>query len=261
MRSILIGISLFLSAIPAQAWNWEGHQVVALVGEAHLTPAATSEVQRLLFLEGKSSMSEVSSWADSIRILKVPRQPSHSVRIPLDFSTYDPKRDCSDGNCIIAAIEADIAILSEKSANDEVKLTALKYLIHFVGDIHQPLHANKDIGNRKVVFKGEEQTLHRIWDRQIIKSRRLEVPKLAAFIDQGYGDLEDLGGPVDWALESRDIARDDLYPSLTTPDATNVTQLPDDYADQNWPIVESRLELAGLRLAETLNAAFSRLAN
>jgi len=261
MRAFLIVLFLAFAVVPAKAWNWEGHQIVALIGEAHLSPFTKSEVSRLLALEGKRSMADVSSWADSVKELSVPRQPMHTVRIPLDLSPYSESRDCKNKNCALAAIEAGIDLLSDGAANDEAKLLALKYLIHLVGDIHQPLHSSIDTGGRNVDFKGKVQTLHRIWDRQIIRTRRVTVSDLAVMVNKSENGQPYGGKPADWAIESRDIARDEILAGLPSDDTNAVTRLPDDYADRNWPIVERRLALAGLRLSLILNRAFSQSPN
>jgi hypothetical protein len=261
MRVILSIIFLCLSAISASAWNWEGHEVVALIAEDHLSPKARSEVQRLLSEEGKASMAEVANWADNVKTLNVPGQPMHTVRLPLNRTAYKEDRDCRKQTCAVVAIQNCIEVLKKARLNDDAKLLALKYLIHLIADIHQPLHASVDLGERKVIVHHRIRALHFIWDNQIIANQRKSPSELKTLILRDQRTLSLAGTVIDWATESRDIARDHLFANLTEPDASGITALADSYADDNWPIVEDRLELAGLRLAVVLNRVLSTPVN
>lgn len=255
--SLLTAITLLMQPSEASAWTTRGHQVVADIAEANLTPSARQEVSRLLALEGKSHLNEVSSWADSIRGVTFPRQPSHAVRIPLDANSYSSERDCADNNCVLEAISHNIADLSNKNSDDESRLVALKYLVHFIGDLHQPLHANKDTGARKVIFNGQVRSLHEVWDQDIVSCPGLKFPEIARQLEKNEPVTSVGNDPVKWAMESHDIARDFVFPGVAGLPGDPIL-LPRNYCDVNWPIARSRLKLAGVRLAALLNETLGR---
>ncbi|WP_313531695.1 S1/P1 nuclease [Shinella sp.] len=251
MRIILKILTVFLmvacSPLHAFAWGREGHKVVALIAESRLTPAARAEVQRLLASEGSSSLADVALWADEIKSVKALRQPSHGVNLPLDSSPYDPKRDCGHKICVIEAIERLQPTLADKRLPISARMMALKYLVHLVGDIHQPLHATT-AGARTVVFDGAIESLHKVWDSGIIRTHKRNPSLMALGVEATHRQPVTYGSPLIWALESRDIARDTILPELP---ADGI--LPPDYADRNWDLVEERLHEAGRRLALMLN--------
>ena len=237
----------------AFAWDDEGHQIVALIAESHLTAAARQDIGGLLASEGKTSLADVATWADRIRAVKIPRQPDHIVRIPLNNLPYDPERDCKENTCVIAALLESIRVLSDHKAPIEARAVALNYVVHFVGDIHQPLHASANAGLvYKVTINGKESTLHSIWDGWIIARQGHDPKTIANEVDRSMRSPSTGGDPVTWATESRDIARDEIFAKLgTKPDAPVV--LGDDYLDASWRTVSVRLLQAGRRLAEVLN--------
>ena len=138
---------LLTSTLAAQAWGPEGHRLVALVAQDHLTPAAREQVQILL---GKQSMADVSSFADEYRVDHRETAPWHYVDIPLDQPTYSRERDCPASNtppwrdCAPDRILYLVSQLKDPSLPRKQAIFDLKMLIHFVGDLHQPLHTTGD---------------------------------------------------------------------------------------------------------------------
>ena len=135
---ILGGVLAFCIPIQSFAWGRLGHQVIATLAEQQLTSAARNQVQRLLALELGSTLASVSTWADEHRNPTTARW--HYVNFPRGDCVYVAERDCPDGNCVVPAIQSQVETL-KSDASDAKKLIALKYLVHFVGDVHQPLHA------------------------------------------------------------------------------------------------------------------------
>jgi hypothetical protein len=135
-RSLLIILWLLTST--AHAWGTQGHQVIANLAYAQLTSKAKAEVDRLLALEPGATLASISTWADETR--NKTSASWHYVNFPRDTCTYDPARDCPDGQCVVCAIDEQLAILASNTT-DEKRLVALKYVVHLVADIHQPLHA------------------------------------------------------------------------------------------------------------------------
>ncbi len=135
IRSTLAADSLATSA-PALPWGAEGHQIVAEVAYSQLTPKATAGVDLLLAREPGATPTSVSTWADEHKAPATARW--HFVNFPRGNCHYEPACDCSDGECVVAAIERERAVLAS-DASSEKRLKALKYVVHLVGDIHQPL--------------------------------------------------------------------------------------------------------------------------
>lgn len=250
-RLLFIFMIFLASPMQAFAWGVIGHRAVAEIAETRLTPEAREEVRWLLATEGYKSLADVATWADDVRSLKVPRQPWHMVELPLDDSPYDPKVECKQNMCVVGAIETMEPVLADRTKPTAARMMALKYLVHLIGDVHQPLHTTR-AGFETVTFRGKVQTLHKVWDTSMIHAHKNSSEALAVQIEASFKAKVPYKSPPAWALESRAIARDIIFPQLPMDRI-----LPNDYADQNWHIVEERIHEAGWRLAVTLNKAFA----
>jgi hypothetical protein len=164
-----VGIVLLLT--PGIVWPWgrTGHRVSAMVAESRLSPAALAAVRSLL--EPGETLADASTWADEQRV--VPKSgPWHFVNVPLSESRYDPKF-CSPQGCVVSKVEDFERVLSDPRASRAKKQQALRFLVHFLQDLHQPLHVG-DTGSRggnlvQVRFFNLGTNLHRAWDSQIIE--------------------------------------------------------------------------------------------
>ena len=251
-----------LAIAPAvQAWGPLGHSVVAELAQRHLSPAAKAEVEHLLALDHTQSLADIASWPDEIR--NDPKQQDLWKQTRglhyIDFGgncTYTPPRDCKNGQCVVEAISHYTEILSDRSQPDATRLQALKFVVHFIGDIHQPLHANyqEDAGGNKyqVQFQGQGMNLHRVWDSGLLSTRNMDWKTYASMLDsEGAAPLPPPiapldNGPAQWAEESCQITRN-IYPANHKIDQA--------YIDAELPVADSRLREAGRRLAEVLNIA------
>jgi hypothetical protein len=248
---------LSIHASSVLAWGIEGHKTVALIAESRLDAVAQSEVRQLLALEGASSLADVASWADQIRGTE-PGLISHAVRIPFDATAYDPKRDCGrKGKCVVYGIERYEAILGQKDAPAADRLRALKFVVHYVGDIHQPLHAIKETGGATVQLAKREFTLHKVWDTISVRSLKTPPAELATYLLSGNPTVPQRT-PEEWAMESHDIARTYIYGGdIQRADSTLKMALPKRYLKDISPVVKARLTDAGLRLGTLLNRVLS----
>lgn len=248
LSALLISAPL-LAPLPAQAWGFEGHRMIAGLAEQQLTPAAHAEVQRLLALEPGATMSSVATWADEIRSPVSGRW--HYVNFPKGDCNYEPPRDCPDGACVIEALKTQTALLGSK-AGDAERLVALKFVIHLVGDVHQPLHAGygEDKGGNTVQMQafGRGTNLHSLWDTGLLMNHEGGVPALRAELApqlQGVAKPEAVDAAA-WALESCHIVESkDFYPDSR--------QVGVEYRDAHEAVLEERLKLAAHRLAAVLN--------
>lgn len=246
------------TAAPARAWGPTAHRIIATVAAERLDSAAERGVAALL---GEKSLADVSVWADDVRRERPETSRWHYVDIPVGRHEYRPDRDCRrerGGDCAIAAIARFRAVLADRRARTTARREALEFLVHLVGDIHQPLHCADD-GDRggnevEVVFLGRPTNLHAVWDGGLVGATRLDVDAYARRLD-GWLDRENAvrlsGGTVtDWALECHDVAVEHAY--VLPPNH----RLGKGYVRTNVAVVDRQLALAGLRLARVLDEAF-----
>ncbi len=274
---VALAFALTLVASPAaMAWSALGHRLVGELAERHLGPAAEAQVKLLLAGEADPTLAGVADWADRLRDLDPERFKAtsrwHYVNTPPDKGcAYLPERDCPDGQCVIAAIEAQRAILADRSQPLEARRDALKFLVHFIGDVHQPMHANNkdDLGGNRfqVSLRTDLQpeayarrnyadgvmgtNLHSVWDYYILGSERLSLRQYAARLDAlPWPPMAEGGpgtGPAAWAGEScRLVDARHLYPAGHKMDRA--------YLDEYRPLAEQRVRQAAFRLAEVLEA-------
>ena len=252
---LLSALILLALTLPqrALAWGHTGHAVVADIAQAHLTPSALAEVKRLLAVEGDKNLSDIASWADLAKREGLPGSPSHTIRLPLDNSPAEP-HPCPGHFCADDALTLYGAVLADPKRSDAEREVALKYIVHLVGDLHQPLHDTDATGSGiKVVFDGKQTELHAVWDSGIIDEHGGSAEKIAKDLMQSKLNVTTGGAPVDWAKEGLLIAQTQIYNSVPL-HPTSPVILPSDYAKAKWPIVQQRLLQGGLRLAALLNS-------
>ena len=250
---------------PALAWGSEGHRIAAEIAEQYLEPTTARQVRELLALENETTLAGVSSWADHIRGQRRDTARWHYVNIPIrppagTSAGYDASRDCPRGDCVVAAIEQFTATLRDKSASPGDRLEALKFVVHFVADVHQPLHCadNGDRGGNDVhvLFLGRHTTLHAVWDTAILAPAVQGDERgyaLRLFRSIAPADLArwQSGTAADWATESHKIAPAKIYGEMQYEPRT----LELFWESELLPVVNEQLEKAGVRLAALLNAA------
>lgn len=256
-----------ISLAPAKSMGWgqEGHRLIAAVAESRLETGARHTVAEMI---GEGGLPSVANWADEIRKDRPETAPWHYVDLPREQPDYDPSRDCAhpkEGDCVIAAIERFRSVLADRHQPRRDRAEALKFLIHLVGDIHQPLHCLKDddggtalevvfFGEAINPFNGKPWNLHAVWDAGLITQSGLDeeahVRTLLAWIDaQPDVDLQK-GTAREWALESKEAAIRTAYrlPADLTLGAS--------YLQASLPVLHSQLAKAGIRLAALLNEVF-----
>ena len=259
------------SLLPASAWAWgaQGHQVVVAMAQARLSPAARAEASRLLALEPGATLLSVSTWADEQRSPETAAW--HYVNFPRGQCAYTPARDCPDGQCVVAAIDQQSQVL-QSHASDAERLVALKYVVHLVADVHQPLHAGHgdDRGGNTYQLQAFLQgtNLHAVWDTWLIRSLGEDVPALAARLGQGRAASVSSApsassgppGPPAHTTAGFSAARaaEESCQIVATPGFYPGRLVDADYLERFKPVLEARLALAGTRLAEVLNRLLPR---
>ncbi|MBF6327703.1 S1/P1 nuclease [Nocardia transvalensis] len=253
-----------LLAVPptAHAWGEQGHNATGAIAELRLHPAARDEVARLLAGEPDPTLAGVANWADDLRRtdteLGKRSAPWHYVNIGENGCTYDPAVNGNNGDNVIEALRTQTATLADRTRSDADRRQALKFVVHFVGDIHQPLHAGyaHDRGGNefKVNYLGEDTNLHAVWDRRLLDTRHAsddeEVRRLLALPAPDLPPAQPDTDPIRWAQDScRIVETPGFYPPSSV--------IGDDYTRQFLPVAESRLRLAGERLGQLLNAVLA----
>jgi hypothetical protein len=276
MKRAWLAVALLLGAHgQAFAWGQEGHAIVAEIAGRHLSPKARAAIAGI-FGPGVS-LASVSSWADDVRPSRPETYNWHFVDMPLGSPSFDAARDCKretgKGDCIIAAIARLRRDVASRRTAPRVRREALKLLVHFMGDLHQPLHTVlEERGGNGVTVKfftqpksafgtapKENTNLHVVWDSGLIRHC---VWGWNAYVDRlqnGWLPGKDLaalarGTPVAWAEEAHRAARDVAFTVERGAD------LGEDYVARAVPVLDRQLAVAGVRLARVLNEAFGSAA-
>ncbi len=259
----LLSVVLAIALLPNPCWGWgrEGHQIIAAVAENHLSETARIMIQSLI---GNNHLYSIAVWADEIRRDRRETGPWHYVNIPLG-SQYDARRDCAlPHSCVVAKIENFVRVLTDNSAAREERAEDLKFIVHFVGDIHQPMHAVKEAAGGNgihVNFQSSDRcgpyecNLHGVWDTSMILhtglNREAYAEREEELIKAQKLDTKAGGTPEEWANESLRLAE-----AAWVQDGTD---LKGDYYQREIKVVDRQMALAGLRLARLLNETIGRM--
>ena len=258
-----LSTAFIIALLPAaaQAWGPKGHRLVGSLAAEELTPQARAEVARLLRGEAEPTLAGVSNWADDLREhdpdLGKRSARWHYVNLAEDGCDYAPPKHCPDGDCVIEAIVRQRALLADRAQPDAVRAQALKFLVHFVGDAHQPLHAGyaRDRGGNTIQIQhdGQGSNLHRLWDSDVIASANMSEHRYFPYLQRMPLPREarvDIDDPAAWAKAScRIVLRDGFYPRKP--------KIEPAYFARWRPTAETQLRIAGHRLARLLNDALT----
>lgn len=253
------------------AWGAKGHSVIAEVAERGLSPNVAAQVRQMNFA---APLRDIASLPDDWRAQETRGErpgdtgPLHYSNIPNDQKSFDRARDCREDACIVAAIERYTNVLRDKTQSRDARREALIYVVHFMGDLHQPMHAaggtirNPETGQQemdrggnlvKVRYVGVETNLHSMWDSMLIEWGPSTVDRYADHLmtmEMRGRPVEELqrGTLVDWFEESHYAAVHSAY------DIGN-GNLGGEYAQKNIGVVNERLLRGGLRLRKVLEEA------
>ena len=258
-RGALLLLAL-LPAIDAMAWGQLGHRLVARQAQVQLAPQAATEVARLLDGEAEPTLAGIANWADELRSIDpdLGKRSSrwHYVNIADPGCAFDAETDCRGGDCVVVALERQAEILADPGRSDGERRQALKFVTHFVGDLHQPLHAGRghDRGGNdyQVNWNGKGSNLHSLWDSGLLRSLGLDedawLARLQALPAPAIESPPPTDAPRLWAEQScRLVDAPGFYPRGHVIEQA--------YVDAQLPLAERQLRLAGDRLAAVLNAA------
>ena len=271
-------LALLLAASPASAW-WEyGHYTVARIAEQRVKPETKRAIQRLIarsaLLETPAcpirNIADASYWPDCVKALGDRfsyASPWHYQNVDI-CKPLDLKTPCRDGNCVSAQIDRNAKLLADKTLPTRERLMALAFLVHFVGDLHQPLHAGdkSDLGGNRFrasygVIKG--RNLHAIWDGYLADRGISEAPANAAGILTGFSPDQlaamSAGTTEDWSRDGWEAARQFAYGSVMAdpcgPVPTTEPVIDEATTRRLVPIIRQQVAKGGLRLARLLDEA------
>ncbi|ADV49691.1 S1/P1 nuclease [Cellulophaga algicola DSM 14237] len=235
-------------------WSKTGHRTTGEVAQRHLNKKAKKAIAKLL--DGQS-LALVSTFADDIKSDKKYREFSawHYVNYPADkkYTEVEP----SPYGDIVSGIQKCVAIVKDKNSTQEDKVFYLKFLVHLLGDLHQPMHVGKqeDKGGNdiQVQWFGKGSNLHRLWDSNMIDDYGMSFTEIADNLpeltkDEVKGIQE--GDVFTWVEESKGLATE-LYGSVEVGEKLGYA-----YSYKYWGLVETQLQKGGLRLAKVLNELF-----
>lgn len=260
-RATAIAIALVHWSTASLAYGPLGHELVGGIAGQYLCAEAASETRKLL---GGESLGRAGRWPDWIRSRPQWRhtRPWHYINVP-DQGDLAALTGSADGD-VIWAIDAFTADLADPNLSARRRTEALQFLVHFIADVHQPLHVGRaeDRGGNSIEVRvgGRRLNLHQFWDaQQMLKDDQQtqrfsvaeQIDSLAALITEA--DRRNPGGALEWAAESQALrpAVYDFAPPGAAP-----TELDEAYQQRAWDITRRRLALAGWRLAATLTRVY-----
>lgn len=299
LARISLAVIILAAAAQAHAYGCEGHQIVAQIARKQLNPRALDQADRLLrthpidpglsrfcSAQGLSRFVDASTWADDVRNTPALANtaPWHFIDIPRADTSGNVAASCPVEGCVTKAINEEIATLKSSSASGADKANALRFLIHFMADIHQPLHCadNNDRGGNCVMLKKvaasstTKTKLHSAWDTGFVqqamngRSVKTTANDLSSQFASQISTWKAGGVNLDaWALDSHKLANDVSYGKLPVPipvetpanppidkcpvpakPAINVNAA---YRSAAKAAIPPQLAMAGTRLAMVLN--------
>lgn len=276
----IVLVILVLSAHNVYAWRDTAHRIICEIAFRELNSIARSEVKRLIRLDPDfSTFSDACTWPDHPR----KRTREHFVKLPRSATQIENDPCPLADECVVTAIDDDLKIVADAGASDAKKLDALKFLGHWVGDIHQPLHVSfqDDRGGNRIGEAGPcEGNLHIVWDKCLVEIKLgTDIRSIATDLSGGVTPANrnrwNSTGPKTWANESFELTTSDAVEycikkdsgcwyaadnkTLDANEARRVAVVNDAYMERQLPTVKKRLTQAGIRLGHSLNQALSGL--
>lgn len=259
MKKICFRLAALTVMVMLISWGFKGHQAVATIAENHLTPQAKAAVKDLL---GTQSLSDVATWADEVRNEPAFKSTAgwHFVDLPLglSFEEFSRQVKAQGEDNVYGAMQKARSVLTHPKASKAQKIEALKFLVHFVGDAHQPMHVSRkeDKGGNtiQVRFDNQGTNLHSLWDSKLLDHQGLSVVEMSRQFDQA--SLTEIkqwqaDQPMQWLWESYQITTK-LYAEVE-----KNNNIDEDYYKTHIAIIEKRIDQGGIRLAGVLNDIYS----
>lgn len=249
-------VLLFWMAGAGCAWGWgpEGHILVAEIAQRFLTPAAQARLRTEFNI---NRLARVANWADRIKSQRPETRPWHYTNLPRGERRYRPERDCPAGDCVTEMIPRMAQRLAEPGGTPRRRLEALMFLVHLVGDVHQPMHLGnpEDRGGNEIPlrWKGRPTNLHALWDHDLIETGGRSLLQYASVLADRItpGEVREWTPSTarEWTEESRRWVLEAGYPLRLNP----LGEPSREYLETARRLVRRQLQKAGVRLAALLN--------
>lgn len=254
----LLSCIFVLFCLVLVSWGVTGHHAIGKIAENHLSPTAKTAVKDLL---GEESLADVSVWADQLRMKPEFKYTTawHYINLPLglNYAEFKDKVEHMTEDNVYSATLKQEQILADTSSSKDKRIESLKFIVHFKGDLHQPMHISRaeDQGGNtiKMTYDGKDTNMHSLWDTNMIAHQGMDDQQLAAKLDHiPSGKIKKWQHDplMKWMWESYQISSK-LYAES---DEANGHQIDEKYYKNHLPIVELRIQQAGIRLAGVLNA-------
>lgn len=275
MKAILAFVCILSLSSSALAWSDAGHEIAAAVATQFLSSSASSGVEKLL--QGQS-LVDVATWADKVR-----RDPNYSWTANLHFvntpdwaCNFDFDRDCGDQNCVVGAIYNFSSLLANPSTDTDIQLDSVRFLTHFLGDLHQPMHVSfsSDRGGNSIhgSFEGHNTNLHATWDNFLVQdklssfggSQDQYASHLVSLLNgqwkqqaaQWIAGVSGTSFANPWAGETSALACSHGYTDQNGQHIRNNFNLDSGYSQFNMATIDLQLAKAGIRMAAVFNTIF-----
>ena len=275
---ILVAACAALFPTPALAWGEYGHRTIAGIADANISASTRAKIHQLLRSEdllgtpecSLKDIGDASVWPDCIRRNRLRwgyTSPWHYQNVDI-CEEFTLRGNCPGGNCVSAQIDRNAALLADKSLPRHVRLEALAFLVHFVGDLHMPLHAGdrSDRGGNDVtasygIVEGR-MNLHWMWDGPLAERSITDGANIVRSYSPNERSEMSVGTSEDWSREAWQISRDFAY--ATAEDGPSCSVKTDDrkLVDNDEiklliPVARLQVQRAGLRLARLLDEALA----
>ena len=258
---------LLFAPIEAHSWGSEGHQIVCAIALIKLTPQAKIMVDQLMeegeALEGgRVSFTQSCLWPDYVKYRSYKGSyEQHFINVPNEANSINFSRDCAELNCLATGIQSALAYLVKPAVSRREKVrraAAVRFLGHFIGDLHQPLHVGNasDWGGNKIEVKwrSKKTNLHAFWDSGMLKSIGITYPSsLNSLLSERVEESDKKKPVIEWFNESLSLARTNAYRDEKGSIIISGARIGTGYIRRNQPVLVKRLVLAGERLARMLN--------
>lgn len=277
LRSIVLTIAALVASVPtARAWGRLGHDVICLIAWQETSSPARARIEDLLAIRDAAGFARACVWADEIR--SSPgygwTKPQHYVNVPRSRS-LDPEADCPEQGCLLRAISQQAQRLKAGRASKAERAEALKFVAHYIGDLHQPLHVGygDDAGGNGIAVRfcprscwSSVDNLHQVWDSALLKAGSpSKAGALAEQLLRGISAEEKSawrkGDVVAWARESYSVAAEQSYRAVEhgklagayLGDLSAPAHLDAEYTTVMRPAALEQLQKAAVRLAAVLD--------
>ena len=244
----------------ALAWGRDAHRAAGKLAESRLNPAARDAVKALL--EPGETLAEASTWADEVRREMPESGPWHYINVPITEARFSDKF-CPEGGCVVRKLVEFRKVLADRNAPRADRRKALRFVAHFVEDMHQPVHvgdkSDRGGNDTQVRFFDDGSNVHRVWDSDLLRHAYPDEEAVLKAIKEAAAEPEAetwaSGSVDDWADESFQAAKKAYEDPKTGRTLRPGSKLGDEYQAANLPVARKRLAQSAVRLARVLNEA------